>query len=275
MPSMLYALQSVAYICPRPKTTILSCTNHTSSRGECLRYAILSDIHGNYDALKAVLRALESQKIDAYACLGDIVGYGPQPAECLHEIQKYASVVVAGNHDLAACDKLNICSFNVLAREAILWTRSRLAEADLQYLGNLPLQERIDLCQLVHGSLYAPELFDYVQSAYDASLSMARMDTPVCFVGHSHVPITFLEQETIGYSLETVIPVLHDQKAIVNVGSVGQPRDKDPRACYAVYDTEEQQVTICRTPYDIDSVVGKMREAGLPSSLSERLRVGR
>jgi predicted phosphodiesterase len=240
-----------------------------------LRYAILSDIHGNLDALKAVLAALEPQQIDSYACLGDIVGYGPQPSECLHEIQKYASIVVAGNHDYAACDRISMASFNVLAKEAILWTRSKLSDGDTEYLANLPLEDRLESFHVVHGALCAPELFDYVQTSYDAYLTMSRMEAPICFVGHSHVPVTFLQDEMISYTLGDSVQVPPSCKAIVNVGSVGQPRDKDPRACYAIYDTDQQKVTIQRTPYDIESVVSRIRDAGLPASLGERLRTGR
>lgn len=240
-----------------------------------MRYAILSDIHGNLDALKAVLGASDRETVDAYVCLGDIVGYGPQPSECLHEIRKYAGTVVAGNHDLAVCEKLNLSNFNVLAREAILWTRGKLTADDNEFLSNLPLEERLEGFHAVHGTLYAPELFDYVQTSYDAYLSMARMDAPLCVVGHSHVPVTFVQGDVIGYSLGEAIKIAPDQKAIVNVGSVGQPRDKDPRACYAIYDTEKQTVRIRRVSYDIESVVAKIREAGLPAQLGERLRVGR
>ncbi len=240
-----------------------------------MRYAILSDIHGNLDALRSVLQALENQAINSYICLGDIVGYGPQPSECLHEIQKYCSAIVSGNHDLAACGLININSFNTLAKEAILWTRSKLTETDLQYLANLPLEDRAESCHLVHGTLYAPELFDYVQSSYDAHLTMSKMDAPVCFVGHSHVPVTFVQGDSISYSVQSTYEIEPKKKAIVNVGSVGQPRDKDPRACYAVYDTDSLSVTIHRTTYDVEAVVTKVREAGLPGSLGERLRMGR
>ena len=240
-----------------------------------MRYAVFSDIHGNLDALKAVLSALDRQQIDAYACLGDIVGYGPQPAECLYEINKYDCILVAGNHDFAVADRINISSFNVLAREAILWTRSKLSESEVAFLSNLPLVERLDGLDLVHGTLYAPELFDYLQTSYDAYLSMGRMKSPVCFVGHSHVPITFIQGEIIRYCLDPEIRVEPDKKAIVNVGSVGQPRDRDPRACYAIYDTDKQVVSIQRARYDIDSVIAKVKDAGLPAALGERLRLGR
>jgi diadenosine tetraphosphatase ApaH/serine/threonine PP2A family protein phosphatase len=240
-----------------------------------LRYAILSDIHGNYDALKAVLTALQAQRIEAYMCLGDIVGYGPQPVECLHEIRKYASIIIAGNHDYAVSDKIGASSFNMLAKEAMLWTRSKLNEADLDFLSNLPLEARLEDSHLVHGTLYAPELFDYVQTSYDAHLSMEKMDLPICFVGHSHVPVTFIQDEVIRYSLQPSIDVQDGNKVIVNVGSVGQPRDKDPRACYAIYDSTARTVSIERVHYNVEAVIGKIREAGLPKQLGERLRTGR
>jgi len=227
------------------------------------------------DALKAVLGALGREQIDAYICLGDIVGYGPQPAECLHEIKQYGCIIVAGNHDYAVAEKLCIDSVNVLAREGVLWTRAKLSAEDIEFLANLPLEDRLEGFHVVHGTLDAPELFDYVQTSYDASLSMARMEAPLCFVGHSHVPVTFVQGDVISYSLRQEIRIRPENKVVLNVGSVGQPRDKDPRACYAVYDTESQTVVIQRAPYDIEAVIGKIREAGLPAPLGERLRVGR
>src|SRR4030095_2166309 len=121
--------------------------------------------------------------------------------------------------------KININTFNLLAREAVLWTRGRLSEADLDFLANLPLVERLDGFDLLHGTLYAPELFDYVQTSYDAYLSMSRMESPLCFIGHSHIPIIFIQDEVIGYSLAQELHVDPAKKAVVNVGSVGQPRD--------------------------------------------------
>lgn len=240
-----------------------------------MRYGIFSDIHGNLEALKAVLGALDQERVDGCLCLGDLVGYGPQPGECIHEVQKYNCTVIAGNHDYAVCGKIDIGNFNVYAREAILWTREVLGEADAEYLGQLPLVERLDGLELVHGSLYAPELFDYLQTSYDAYLTMERMETPVCFVGHSHVPIAFVQGEVISYCLQADVPIAWDGKVVVNVGSVGQPRDKDPRAAYAVYDTETRVVSVRRVRYDIEAMVREFQEAGLPTPLGERLRVGR
>ena len=240
-----------------------------------MRYAILSDIHGNLDALEAVLEDLQDAAIDTYICLGDIVGYGPQPAECLHLLQRHRAVNIAGNHDLAVANKTSISSFNLLARTATLWTRNELSSEDLDYLGDLPLVTHVETFEIVHGTLYAPELFDYVHTSYDANLAMSRMETALCFIGHSHIPVNFFQRDLISYSFEKKIPVPHDGKVIVNVGSVGQPRDQDPRACFAVYDTEEEMVRIRRTRYDVDLVAEKIQRAGLPAALGERLKLGR
>ena len=240
-----------------------------------MRYGILSDIHGNLDALEAVLAGLARECVDSYICLGDIVGYGPEPAACLQRIKKTADYIVAGNHDHAVADKLSIESFNVLAREATLWTRNELTDEDIGCLADLPLVHHLDGLDVVHGTLCSPELFDYVQTTYDASLSMSRMQAPVCFIGHSHVPIVFVKEEIISYTLDRTVTVQDEQRAIVNVGSVGQPRDRDPRASCAVYDSDTKVVELRRYRYDIDSVVHKVKKAGLPAALGERLRLGR
>ena len=240
-----------------------------------MRYAILSDIHGNLDALEAVLEDLQDASIDTYICLGDIVGYGPQPAECLHLLQQHRSINIAGNHDFAAADKLNTSTFNLLARTATMWTRNELSAEDLEYLADLPLVTHFETFEIVHGTLYAPELFDYRQTSYDADLAMSRMETSLCFIGHSHIPVNFFQQDLISYSFEREISVPQNGKVIVNVGSVGQPRDQDPRACFAVYDTEEEVVRIRRARYDVDLVAEKIERAGLPAALGERLKVGR
>ncbi|MGQ9589151.1 MAG: metallophosphoesterase family protein [Planctomycetota bacterium] len=240
-----------------------------------MRYAILSDIHGNLTALRSVLSTLDRLAVDVYACLGDVVGYGPDPSPCLRELRKYNALFVAGNHDYAVCGKIDTANFNSYARSAIQWTRQSLSPADLDFLGALPLVLHLDGLDLVHGSLYAPELFDYVQTSYDAFLTMERMHAPVCFVGHSHVPVTFVQEQVICYRIDTEISVRPFGKVIVNVGSVGQPRDKDPRASFAIYDTDKELVTIHRVPYDTDYAAKRVRLAGLPAPLGERLRLGR
>jgi predicted phosphodiesterase len=240
-----------------------------------LRYAILSDIHGNFEALQAVLERLEDEGIDSYVCLGDIVGYGPEPARCLHEIRRYADLIIAGNHDFAVADKISVAGFNVFAKEAILWTRQQLDDSDVAFLGGLPMLEERDGFEVVHGTPYAPELFDYLQTSYDACISMEAMEGRLCFVGHSHIPVTFVEKEVVCYCLAGEVKVEGENRVIVNVGSVGQPRDRDARACYAVYDSGSATVSLRRVRYDVEATVVKVRESGLPGALGERLRVGR
>lgn len=240
-----------------------------------MHYAILSDVHGNLEALEAVLASARRRGVEQIVCLGDVVGYGPQPTECLQLLLKANSTIVAGNHDFAVADRIDIANFNVYAREATLWTRQQLGDDELRVLSELPLVAEFDGFTAVHGTLHTPELFDYVQTSYDAHLSMQEMQQPLCFIGHSHVPITFVQDETISYHLEPTTTVEPHTKTIVNVGSVGQPRDFDARACYAIYDGDRHRVERVRVPYDIDSVIAKIRRAGLPRPLGERLRAGR
>lgn len=240
-----------------------------------MRYAVISDIHGNLDALDAVLALARELKAEHVVCLGDVVGYGPEPSQCLERIREADSTVIAGNHDFAVVDKIDISNFNVYAREATLWTRENLDESALSFLSALPLLAQLDGFTVVHGSLHSPELFDYVQTSYDAHLSMQRMEGPLCFIGHSHVPITFLQDELVSYSLARRIDVNPASKTVVNVGSVGQPRDFDPRAAFAIYDSDACQVSLHRAAYDVEAVARKIRRAGLPKPLGERLSVGR
>lgn len=240
-----------------------------------MRTAVISDIHGNLDALECVLETADQLSADRVACLGDIVGYGPQPAECIRLIQEQAHAVVAGNHDLAVANTIDIANFNVLAREATLWTRENLDEAALAYLSDLPLVVELDGFTLVHGTLHSPELFDYVQTSYDAHLSMQKMQQPLCCIGHSHVPIAFQRQEVVTYCLDPVVSIDEDSRTIVNVGSVGQPRDHDPRSSFIIFDAEASRVEFHRTRYDVDATATKIHQAGLPRPLGDRLAVGR
>ncbi len=240
-----------------------------------MRYAILSDIHANYDALEAVLKELEKENIDQYVCVGDIVGYGAEPDRCVDKIKDLVVACVAGNHDFATIEKTNIEFFNAYAKEATLWTRQRLSEENKKYLEDLKLVEEINGFTIVHGTLYAPALFDYIQTTFDAYLSLQVLDKQLCFVGHSHVPISFFLDDAVTYSVESEIELKPGTKAIINVGSVGQPRDDNPKAAYAIYDTEKSKVWIKRAEYDVESAAKKIEEAGLPEILGERLKYGR
>ncbi|MFN0057539.1 MAG: metallophosphoesterase family protein [Planctomycetota bacterium] len=240
-----------------------------------MRYAIISDIHGNREALDAVLDHISKLSCDQVFCLGDIVGYGAEPGYCVDKVRETCEAVVAGNHDYAVLGRINIEYFNPHARHATLWTRAKLSDDQTKFLEALPLKVVRDSCTLVHGSLDSPELFDYIQTSYDAFLTMEHLTNRVCFIGHSHVPIFFLLNEVITYSLEPNVNLTNFRKAIVNVGSVGQPRDNNPMACFAVYDDSAVTVTLHRTAYDIERSAAKILEAGLPDFLAERLIVGR
>ena len=241
-----------------------------------MRYALFGDIHGNLEALEVVMDEFEKAGVDEYICLGDIVGYGANPRECLAVVREKCKLVVAGNHDFAICGKLNIDFFNAYARQAVLWTREQLSEEELEYLRQIELVHKIDdVLTIVHGTLNFPEMFDYITTSYDAHLSLELLETPVCFLGHSHVPVTFFQGPTVTFSMDGEIEIRQGRKTLVNIGSVGQPRDENPKSAYAIFDTEEMKVTVNRVDYDIEKAGAKILAAGLPEILAERLKYGR
>jgi predicted phosphodiesterase len=244
-----------------------------------MRYGIFGDIHGNYDALLATLEALEQESCDLLICLGDVVGYGAEPCECIEKVRGLGCVTLAGNHDHAAIDRLDVEFFNAFARQAALWTREQLSEDDKKFLEGLGFIDHYEHFAAVHGSLHGPELFNYIATIFDAELSFEALDKPVLFYGHTHIPLTFFDTTPMTYTMENEIRIMPDMKALVNVGSVGQPRDEDPRASFAVYEmtdsTGEGVVRIRRIPYDVQSAGRKIREAGLPEPLAIRLELGK
>lgn len=255
-----------------------------------MKYALVSDIHANLEAFTAVLEVIEKEldlknsdpeKRDQIVCLGDIVGYGANPRECIKLVQDYNMKTIAGNHDFACIGKTNINYFNSYAKEATLWTRRVVSEDDKEFLNALPLvqfhgEPGVEgSFTVVHGTLYSPELFDYIQTTYDAYLSLQLLESQICFLGHSHVPITFFQNDLISYTLNPKIDIKPDCKALVNIGSVGQPRDDNPRASFAIYDSTAKVVEIRRVEYDIEGAMKKILDAGLPPPLAERLKYGR
>ncbi|MEW6355568.1 MAG: metallophosphoesterase family protein [Planctomycetota bacterium] len=240
-----------------------------------MKYAILGDIHGNLDALDVVLDCIEKEKVDEIACVGDIVGYAAEPSACVQRIRDLDCHVVAGNHDYAVLGKTDVSCFNPDALRSVLWTKEHLSKGDLDWLDSLPLTVEHEDFTLAHGTLHSPEYFDYIQTIYDAQLSFEKLDNRVCFLGHSHVPVTFFDVNPIIYTLDNHIKLMPGQKALVNVGSVGQPRDQNPLAAYAIYDAGAEVVRIFRVEYDIDKAAEKIRKAGLPDFNAERLYVGR
>lgn len=243
-----------------------------------MRYGILGDIHGNLSALEAALACLKRENVETLISVGDVVGYGAAPRECIALLREARAVVVLGNHDAAVVDMLDMVYFNTYARDAVLWTRRLLPREDRAWLSALPLARHLAHCSVAHGTLFRPELFDYIQTPEDANPSLDVMPLSVCFVGHSHVPVTLMRMHDdptrTAYTVEPDVDVNEAHRALVNVGSVGQPRDEDPRAAYAVYDSDLGRVSILRVEYDIDREAHRIRRAGLPPMLADRLYLG-
>ena len=237
-------------------------------------YAILGDIHSNYDALEVVLEEIKKAGVDGILSVGDIVGYGAEPSLCIQTIRGVTSTVVAGNHDYGAVNKTDIEYFNPEAKEAVLWTSRQLSREENLYLSSLPVVIEEDKMTLVHGSLHIPELFAYIRTFYDAELCFRGLKNEVCFVGHSHIPVAIVRDSTIKAIGDPEVSLQKFPKAIVNVGSVGQPRDRNPNACYVLYDTEKKLVRFRRVEYDVVNASAKIIKAGLPTFNAERIRWG-
>ena len=240
-----------------------------------MRYAILSDVHGNLEALRAVLADC-ADDADAVLCLGDTVGYGADPLPCVELVAERAQAVVGGNHEHAVAGRMDLAWFNRYARAAAEWTRERLDDDHRAYLGALPLVREVADATLVHASPAQPEEWDYLVTAEDGFAVFGHFATRWCFVGHSHVPGAW----SLGSSGPehhpgaTEVTLERGRRYIVNVGSVGQPRDRDPRAAYALWDVDAGRVTIRRVAYDVAAARGKILAAGLPRFLADRLAVG-
>ena len=242
-----------------------------------MRYAIIADIHANLAALVAVLVDIERQgDVDELWCLGDVVGYGPDPHECIALLNKTNHVCVAGNHDLAAIEKLDTSEFNPDAALACRWTAKKLTAEDRRYLSNLPLIINKGDFTLVHGSPREP-VWEYLLSISSAEENFNHFKTKFCLIGHSHVPLMFKkgkkEASFSQFSTDSTLE-LGRERLILNPGAVGQPRDSDPRASYAIYDSETELVRLFRVPYDINATQARMVKCNLPMRLVARLSLG-
>ena len=242
-----------------------------------MKIAVVSDIHGNLEALEKVLKDAESWGAEGVWCLGDIVGYGPNPSECIRTIRGVASAIVMGNHDAAIAGEISLDDFNPDAREAALWTKEQLSTEDLQFLKSLPRKMVEGDFTLVHGSPRHP-IWEYVLNHSVACASFQHFETRYCLVGHSHIPLVFQLQDDdtcVGGALSPGNPLpLEEYRWVLNPGSVGQPRDWDPKASYARLDTGSRTWEIVRLNYPIEKTQSKMREFGLPEKLIARLNFG-
>lgn len=235
-------------------------------------YGIFGDIHSNFDALSAALKDMKSEGVEAYGCIGDIVGYAAEPAICIETLQGLNCQISAGNHDYGVANKIPISKFNPDAYEAILWTRDSLFEADKEFLGNLPLVIKNDFFVLVHGTLHNPIMFNYMTRLDDAERSFEILDNRLCFIGHTHVPVAFLyKNRDVSYTIEKEVDLREWEKVIINTGSIGQPRDRDSRASYVLFDTEKERISFRRIDYNVENTVKKIYKADLPRRNGDRL----
>ena len=240
-----------------------------------MRIAVISDVHGNLEALEVVLATLGELGADAVWSLGDIVGYGPAPRECLALVRDRAAVSLLGNHDAAAIGRTEIEDFNEFARSAVAWSSEQLAPADFAYLESLPLVVRAADALLVHASPREPEAWHYIHGASDAAEHFADFTERVCFVGHSH-RAGILSIDEVGHVPRAADRAVFGpgERYIVNAGSVGQPRDRDPRSSFALWETATGEVAVHRVAYAVERTQAQMRAAGLPGFLVERLAAG-
>jgi diadenosine tetraphosphatase ApaH/serine/threonine PP2A family protein phosphatase len=242
-----------------------------------VRTAILTDIHGNLTALKAVFRACESANVQRFVCLGDTVGYGAEPNECCDMIRRNASFSLLGNHDAAVSGRMRYDDYYDAAREALDWTRKAIGRGNLAWLSSLPYSVREGSVGYCHGSPLEPEQYEYIFLLDHArDLLPIVADLPhVTFIGHSHLPRAYaLGTERVRNAMAPEIALDRPEKFIISVGSVGQPRDGDSRACFAIFDDETQTVAFQRVEYEIDVTANLIRSVGLSDHFARRLYAG-
>ncbi len=239
------------------------------------RYAIIADIHANLDAFQVVLEDIKQQQCTHIVCLGDVVGYGANPKECLDIVRGMNIPVVKGNHDEYIGSDESPEGFNDAAAEAVNWSRAQLTEEDRKWLRELKYFRLVANFSVVHATLDAPQRWGYVFEKLEAAASFTYQNTQVCFFGHTHVPVAFIRDTGVRGGTYSKFRVEPGKKYFVNVGSVGQPRDGNPKAAYVVYDMPAQTIELRRLDYDIAAAQKKIRDAGLPPRLADRLAVGR
>jgi predicted phosphodiesterase len=238
-----------------------------SPPGLVVRFAIISDIHSNLEALSKALDLIDEHSVDEIVCLGDIVGYGANPNECIRLVRNRCRIVLLGNHDAAALNPVVGDTFTKNARIAIAWTREQLNAENKAFLERLPLTARRDGVLFVHGSPYQPALWYYVISEEEAEAAFQSFSEQICFIGHSHFPAIFSEDGPVR-------SISRDSRHLVNVGSVGQPRDGNSRLSIGIFDTTAWSYKNIRSDYPAEIAAGKILQAGLPRALADRLTIG-
>lgn len=239
------------------------------------RYAVLGDIHANWQALEAVLEDAQKQRVTHFVSVGDLVGYNASPGECLKKIWELPCVTVQGNHDHYCANAEPLLDFHPLARQVVDWTRQQLTPDQVAFLRSCRLWRTVGGFTLVHSTLDMPDRWGYVFDTLEAEAHFNYQTTTVCFHGHTHIPVIFEKHGSVARHPPDRTIIMTGRKYFINVGSVGQPRDGDWRACYCVYDPSERELVFRRVPYDVETAQEKIRQAGLPERLALRLRLGK
>ncbi|NND70795.1 MAG: metallophosphoesterase family protein [Rhodothermales bacterium] len=232
-----------------------------------MRLAVISDIHSNLEALNTAFREIDSRGVDAIYCLGDIVGYGAEASPCIDIVRERCTGVVAGNHDQAVAIDRGVSFLPKDAQKAVFQNREQLSEDQLHYLAGLPLLIEENDCCFVHASPQHPASWLRIESMVVAMDQFKYFESPVCFIGHTHIPAVMSDQ--LG-----VLRVRKGHRFLINVGSVGQPRDQNPRLSLAFYETEAMNLDMVRLPYDTEKTIQSITNAGLPRRLGQRLKAG-
>ena len=240
-----------------------------------MKYAIIADIHGNIDAFQVVLDDISAQNATHIVCLGDVVGYNARPKECLKIVRDMNIPCVKGNHDEYCSTDNHLEGFNPHAADAVHWTRNQLSEDDKKWLRELKYTRMAANFTMVHATLDAPDRWGYVFDKLAAAASFPYQTTQMCFFGHTHVPVAFMRDTVVRGGTYSKFKIDPSKKYFINVGAVGQPRDNNPKSAYVMYDMEAGTIELRRLEYDIAAAQAKIREAGLPERLAERLAYGR
>ena len=236
-----------------------------------MKYAIISDIHANLEALTSVMEDARSRGVDHFVCLGDIVGYNANPGECIDIVRELGCQVIMGNHDFYTILEEVPQIVNDRAKLSIEWTKKNISAEHMEWLSNLPLERRVGNFEIVHASKNDPTEWNYVINSIDAILHFHFQETPLCFFGHTHAPMYFSSNERKTHAPIDRLELEPDVQYMVNVGSVGQPRGDDKRAQYVIYDTRARAIEYHRVEYDVATACEKIRAAGLPEHNALRL----
>ncbi len=232
-----------------------------------MKYAMISDIHSNLEALQKAFEIIDNEKIDEVICLGDIVGYGANPNECVDLVRSRCSTIILGNHDAAVLNPLQSNDFNPIASKALQWTSEHFTDASRALLFSLPMVERKGDILFVHSSPSSPELWDYIFDTEDAASAIQNFDQRICFIGHTHIPGIFSRNGRVK-------SITREERFLINVGSIGQPRDRNPMLAFGIFDSSTWEYRLVRSEYDIQQAAEKIYKAGLPQELGVRLMFG-